>query len=95
MALTSENTRLVARGHVAFRTTTTGGLIVDLQTGATFEVNRVGADVWTLITAGGSTVFGIVEGIRSTYDVSAESAESDVAHFCGEMLVAGLIAQQD
>ena len=43
-------------------------MLVDLQTGACFELNRVGADVWERMAAG-ATLGDTVEAMREKYSI--------------------------
>lgn len=83
--------RLVPRQHVAFRPTDTGGLLVDLYSGACFSLNRTGAEVWARLTSG-ATIQETVDAIRLLYGHPAETVEMDVRRHCDELLAAGIVA---
>jgi Coenzyme PQQ synthesis protein D (PqqD) len=78
------------REHVAYHPTAEGGILVNLRSGAYFELNRIGAKIWTGLQAGHS-VGETVETIRSSYNVVVEVAASDVERICEEMLKADLV----
>lgn len=67
-------------------------MLVDLQTGACFELNRVAADVWERMAAGAS-IADTIDAIRGKYAVTADVAEADVNRVYLDIVAAGLGAQ--
>ena len=85
----STASRLIPRENVAYRATDTGGMLIDLQTGGCFELNKVGRTIWARLTAG-DTVEDIVNVLRSQFDMEPNVLEADVKRLCVEVLNAGL-----
>jgi hypothetical protein len=84
---------LAPQGHVEFRSVEEGGILVDLESGACFQLNRVGADLWKSLS-GGATVGAAIDSLRSRYDVASEVLERDSLLLCDELLRVGLIAHR-
>jgi hypothetical protein len=78
---------------VRYRAMPSGGMLVDLVTGACFELNRVGADLWTRL-ADGDSVGAAVEAVRHRYEVAADIIERDALRLCAELLDAGLLKRE-
>jgi hypothetical protein len=86
----SRHARLVPRANVTYRSLGDGALLVDLDTGVCWELNRVAAELWQRLSAG-DTVGAASDLIRSHYDVSAEVIDADVARWCDRLVAAGLL----
>jgi hypothetical protein len=84
--------RLVPRPGVESRAVDGGTLIVDLDTGACWELNAVGAEVWTRLAAG-ATVADASRALAGRYEVAREELERDVRNLCDALLAAGLLAR--
>lgn len=67
-----------------------GGMLVNLATGACFELNRSAADLWTRLSNGG-TVASAIETVREMYPVAPDVIEADALQLCHELLQAGLV----
>jgi hypothetical protein len=89
MPTVSKLTTLRPRPHVAYRVTQSGGLLVDIQTGACFQLNHIGADVWASVTTG-RNVGDTAAAVRARYEVAADRVEADVIALCDAILAAGL-----
>ena len=87
----SRTARLAPQGHVEFRSVEEGGILVDLESGACFQLNRVGAQLWKRLSAG-DTVGAAIDSLRQRYDVASEVLERDSLLLCDELLRVGLIA---
>jgi Coenzyme PQQ synthesis protein D (PqqD) len=81
--------RISPRDGVVFRATRSGGLLIDMETGACFQLNRVAAEIWAL-SMEGNTIAKIVEAICQKYGIPEEVAEADVGAVCTEIRRAGL-----
>jgi|ERR1700690_2650831 len=81
--------KISPRDSVVFRATRSGGLLIDMETGACFQLNRVAAEIWTL-SMQGNTIAKIIEAIREKYRIPDEVAEADVRAVCTEILRAGI-----
>jgi hypothetical protein len=72
-------------------------VVHNLQTGATYRLNDVGARIWELVEAG-STIADILLKLRAEYDlpddVSTQHVESDVMSIITELHQYGLIVIQ-
>jgi hypothetical protein len=75
---------------VEFRAVDEGGILVDLESGACFQLNRVGAALWKGLSRG-DTVGAAIDSIRHRYAVASEVLEHDSLRLCDELLRAGLI----
>lgn len=62
-----------------------GAVLVNLATGACFELNRVGAQVWELLLPG-STESAICEALAERYSVTREVLAADVRRLLIELL---------
>lgn len=85
-----ETTVVVASPHQVSSTVGTDAVILEVDQGAYYGLNEVGARVWELLKAP-STVGDIRETIASEYDVSPEQALSDVLALLEELASHGLI----
>jgi hypothetical protein len=63
---------------------------MNADTGACFQLNRVGADLWSHFAAAGS-VQTAVELLRARYGTTEDQSESDVNRLCADMVQAGLL----
>ena len=54
-----------------------GALLVDMRSGACFELNKTGAEVWALL-AEGATIRTICATLAARYQVPDETITSDV-----------------
>lgn len=82
--------RLSPASHVEFRATGDGGVVVDMNTGTCFGLNRVAADVWVLLTAGES-LGAIIDSLVQRYQVDVSVLESDTFRLCAELAKANLL----
>lgn len=90
MSVVPKDAILLPRRHVKYRPMSSGGMLADLVTGACFELNHVGADVWTLLVDG-TNVGAAIEAIRRKYGVESNTIETDTLRLCRELLDAGLV----
>jgi hypothetical protein len=69
--------RLLRRRDVTVQPIDGGALLVDMRSGACFELNRTGAEIWELL-ANGATIRSICETLAARYDVPNETIAADV-----------------
>ncbi len=65
-------------------------MMINLETGAYFALERPAADCWTALTEGGS-VDDIVSAVVAQFEVSAEVAAADVETFIGSLTDEGIV----
>jgi hypothetical protein len=65
-------------------------MMINLETGAYFALERPAADCWTALTAGAG-VDGIVDEVVSRFDVPRPQAEADVEAFLASLLDEGIV----
>lgn len=87
----SQITLLRPMNHVTCRSTTSGAILVDIRSGECYELNKVGAELWSSL-ADGRSIGEAMEQIQSRYDVTAETVEADVTRICHHLLEAGLVS---
>ena len=83
-------TRLVPAEHVEFRAIDGGGMMVDVQSGACFRLNSVGAALWSALAAG-RTLGEAVDAVVARYDTTRPIAEDDARRLVAELIAAKLI----
>jgi hypothetical protein len=77
--------------HAEFRATKDGGVVIDMNTGTCFGLNRVAADVWVQLTTG-KKLGAIIDSLRERYlDIDLAILESDIFRLCGELTKANLL----
>ena len=82
---------LVKRVDVMARETPDGAVLVDVVSGGCWELNRVGAALWSLLD-GPTTLRRIGELLRARYEVAAEIIERDVLAVAEQLSKAGLVS---
>jgi hypothetical protein len=65
-------------------------VILNLETGIYFGLDRVGANIWQLM-AEGKTLAGICDAMQAEYEVDREVLEEDVVRLAQELFNQGLI----
>jgi len=65
-------------------------MMINLETGAYFALERPAADCWTALTAGAG-FDGIVAEVVTHFDVAPAQAEADVESFLGSLLDEGIV----
>ena len=74
------------------RDTSDGAVLVDVVSGGCWELNRVGAALWSLLD-GPKTLRSVCDTLRARYDVTGEILERDVLAIAGELSKAGLVSK--
>jgi hypothetical protein len=85
-----EKCRAVIRSHVALQAVGSGGVIVDLRSGACFELNGVGMEIWRALSDG-RTLTEVADLLGTHYDVASEILADDVLRLTKSLSDAGLI----
>lgn len=80
-----------AAEHVVSRAVEGGAMLVDLQTGACFRLNRVGAEVWRGISES-VPLPQTCEALATRYGISRDTVDKDVAALLEELESKGLVA---
>ena len=78
--------------RVVFREVKEGGVLLDLETGEYFSLNRLGCRIWA--EADGRSVEHLQETLRSELPEAPETMEDDVDAFVSELEKRGLIAYE-
>jgi hypothetical protein len=81
----------IRRADVLARETPDGALLVDVVSGGCWELNRVGAALWSLMDAS-TTLRAACEILRRRYDVAADVIERDVVALAEQLSSAGLVS---
>ena len=88
--MVSPDERLMQRSGIETRPLTPGALLVDMNTGRCYRLNRVGAEIWSLLRTP-LALPEICAEIAGKYAREAEQLESDVralvAHLVTERLI--------
>jgi len=66
-----------------------GAIVVDLKSGAAFELNRIGAEIWELM-ASPVPVHAICDVLATRYSVERQALDADVLMLIDALLRAGL-----
>jgi hypothetical protein len=85
----ASDTMLVSEG-ISVREFDREWVILDLQRGAYFGMNEVGATIWQAISAGKSPA-ETAKSLGAIYECSETTALQDVLEFVGELIQRGLL----
>jgi hypothetical protein len=85
-----EKCRVVVHRQVAIQEVSEGAVLVDLGSGACFELNRVGVEVWKALSAG-QTLNEVIQVLSARYDVGLDVLAADVATLTKSLSDSGLI----
>jgi hypothetical protein len=86
----SVDARVVPRGEVAAREINDGAVLVNMGSGACFELNRVGFEIWKALGPG-TTMGAICEALGGRYPVDREVLAADVRGLVEALVGAGLV----
>jgi coenzyme PQQ synthesis protein D (PqqD) len=86
----SVDARLLPRQEVAAREINDGAVLVNMGSGACFELNRVGFEIWKLLSPG-TTVAGICAALDGRYAIDRALLASDVRSLVDALVGAGLV----
>jgi hypothetical protein len=67
-----------------FRPLETGGVILNVESGAYFELNSSGCFLWEQVQAGADQD-SIATAVAERYDIDLATARADVADFLGDL----------
>ena len=81
---------LVANPYVVTQGTTDGAILMDMASGDCFELNRIGAEVWTRLTNGESPA-QLVANVAASYGLPTATVESDIQALLEELTRNGLL----
>jgi hypothetical protein len=84
------DTRLAPKPDVAVREIDDGAVLVNMGSGACFELNRVGFEVWKALGSG-ATVGGVCQALDGRYPVAPEVLAADVRGLVEALVGAGLV----
>jgi Coenzyme PQQ synthesis protein D (PqqD) len=80
----------IARPEVAAREVGDGAVLVNLNSGGCFELNRVGAEIWRLLQQK-TTIIDICEGLAGRYPVPPDVLATDARDLINALVRAGLV----
>jgi hypothetical protein len=83
--------RYAASPDITLRVLESEAVLLNVQTGAYFSLNKVGTHIWQLYGEG-KTLAEVVEGVCERFEVTAERAEADVRAFTERLVERGLLA---
>lgn len=81
---------LARRSGIEERATTTGAILVDMNTGRCFKLNRVGAEAWSLLGRQ-LTVDQICSEIAERYRLSVDKVAPEIAELMSTLMKAELV----
>jgi hypothetical protein len=87
---TGDDARIAPRGAVQVRPLEDGAVLVDMSSGACFELNVVGFEVWKCLGQGQS-VTEICATLAGRYNVDPDVIGADVRSLITSLVAAGLV----
>ncbi|HMF40017.1 MAG TPA: PqqD family protein [Polyangia bacterium] len=88
--MSADDRAVLASEFVVAQPTADGAVLMDMSTGDCFELNRSGARIWSLLTAGKS-VPDIAAALAADHDAPAAPIEADVRALVAELGRRGLV----
>ena len=85
------DSRYVPSPDITVRVLDGEAVLLNVQTGAYFGLNKVGTHIWQLYSEGKSTA-EVVDGVCLRFAVTVERAEADVRAFTERLVERGLLA---
>jgi hypothetical protein len=80
----------VSRPEVAAREVGDGAVLVNMNSGGCFELNRVGAEIWRLLQKK-TTIADICEALAGRYPVAPDVLATDARDVIDALVRAGLV----
>jgi len=90
----SADSCFVSRPGVAARDVDHGAVLVNMNSGTCFELNRVGAQIWRLLQTK-TTIADICEALAGQYPVAADVLAGDARALIDSLIQAGLVEVSD
>jgi hypothetical protein len=75
---------------VQARSTPTGAVLVDMETGQCFRLNQVGAEVWAMLEAP-RRINEVCAAVAERYALPIEESTRDIARLFQELIGGGLV----
>lgn len=69
---------------------TGGGVLVNMTSGACFELNGVGSEIWSLLQQGAS-IADLISRVANRYGIASDTAERDILSWIDSLRTAGLV----
>lgn len=83
--------KLTPASGVQFQSLGKGGaVLVNMTSGACFELNGVGSEIWSLLQQGAS-VGDLISRVADRYGIASDTAERDVLPWIDSLRTAGLV----
>jgi Coenzyme PQQ synthesis protein D (PqqD) len=86
----SADARFSPRPGVESRAFDDGAVLVDITTGACFELNRIGFEVWQALGQG-TSISGICETLHDRYGVEPGTLATDIDNLVASLIEARLL----
>lgn len=90
-----DDTILRPSPSAVFRPLDTGGVVLDLTTGAYFELNATGRFLWEQMAASGISENALVDAASAQFGISQETAAMDVGTFLASLRERDLVDPND
>jgi len=88
-----DETILVANPNVVVQQTNDGAILMDMASGDCFELNRIGAEIWSRVAAG-EALAELVARMAATYGLPPAAVEADVRSLLAELTRNGLLTSK-
>ena len=85
---------VVSRPEVAAREIADGAVLVNVNSGGCFELNRVGFEIWQLLQKK-TTISEICEALAGRYPVARDTLATDARDLIQSLVHAGLVDLSD
>jgi hypothetical protein len=82
--------RLVANPTVVTQVTAEGAVLLEVNSGECFELNRTGAEIWARIKEG-EPVASIATAVAKRYAMPESTVQSDARELLAELVRRGLV----
>ncbi len=80
----------VRQSGVEARLLPDGSVLVDVQSGRVFELNKIGSEIWALLD-GVRSLETLCEAVATRYEVAREVVETDLDQLVADLVQARLI----
>jgi len=90
--MASPGERLTQRSGIETRPLPHGALLVDLNTGRCYRLNRVGAEIWTLLQRP-LVLDDVCAAVAKKYDDAGATVEGDVRALVAQLLKERLLVE--
>ena len=85
-----EHKTLVANPAVVTQTTADGAVLIEMNSGDCFELNHVGAEIWSRLSQG-EGLANIVVAVAKRYAIAESTADADARRLLTDLEQRGLL----